>query len=75
MACPGGAEYHDYQHYVGGQSHSNFASVFTCCDYIYGTDMVSEEDPYEEMPFRYCSHWWQLYKTSDFQVDITMLGW
>ncbi|CAJ1943490.1 unnamed protein product [Sphenostylis stenocarpa] len=34
----GGAEYHDYHHYVGRQSHSNFASVFTYCDYIYGTD-------------------------------------
>lgn len=34
----GGADYHDYHHYVGGQSHSNFASVFTYCDYIYGTD-------------------------------------
>ncbi|KAI8528882.1 hypothetical protein RHMOL_Rhmol12G0182100 [Rhododendron molle] len=34
----GGAEYHDYHHYVGGQSQSNFASVFTYCDYIYGTD-------------------------------------
>ncbi|KAJ8468002.1 hypothetical protein OPV22_030554 [Ensete ventricosum] len=34
----GGAEYHDYHHYVGGKSHSNFASVFTYCDYIYGTD-------------------------------------
>ncbi|KAF5182634.1 Methylsterol monooxygenase 1-2 [Thalictrum thalictroides] len=34
----GGAEYHDYHHFVGGQSHSNFASVFTYCDYIYGTD-------------------------------------
>ncbi|KAF5734441.1 methylsterol monooxygenase 1-1-like [Tripterygium wilfordii] len=34
----GGAEYHDYHHYVGGQSHSNFASVFTYCDFIYGTD-------------------------------------
>ncbi|PKI49493.1 hypothetical protein CRG98_030110 [Punica granatum] len=34
----GGAEYHDYHHYVGEQSHSNFASVFTYCDYIYGTD-------------------------------------
>ncbi|XP_054810183.1 methylsterol monooxygenase 1-1-like isoform X2 [Prosopis cineraria] len=33
-----GAEHHDYHHYVGGQSHSNFASVFTYCDYIYGTD-------------------------------------
>ncbi|KAL6280156.1 hypothetical protein ACE6H2_017037 [Prunus campanulata] len=41
MTSPGGAEYHDYQHYVGGQSHSNFASVFTCCDYIYGTDMIA----------------------------------
>ncbi|XP_021810261.1 uncharacterized protein LOC110753633 [Prunus avium] len=39
MTSAGGAEYHDYQRYVGGQSHSNFASVFTCCDYIYGTDM------------------------------------
>ncbi|GMN32556.1 hypothetical protein TIFTF001_003730 [Ficus carica] len=34
----GGAEYHDYHHYVGGQSQSNFASVFTYCDFIYGTD-------------------------------------
>ncbi|KAK7330696.1 hypothetical protein VNO77_24894 [Canavalia gladiata] len=34
----GGAEHHDYHHYVGRQSHSNFASVFTYCDYIYGTD-------------------------------------
>ncbi|KAJ6703699.1 STEROL DESATURASE [Salix viminalis] len=30
--------YHDYHHYVGGQSQSNFASVFTYCDFIYGTD-------------------------------------
>jgi len=28
----------DYHHYVGGQSQSNFASVFTYCDYLYGTD-------------------------------------
>ncbi|KAA8515934.1 hypothetical protein F0562_019113 [Nyssa sinensis] len=34
----GGAKYHDYHHYVGGRSQSNFASVFTYCDYIYGTD-------------------------------------
>ncbi|KAF2298201.1 hypothetical protein GH714_018564 [Hevea brasiliensis] len=34
----GGAEYHDYHHYAGGQSQSNFASIFTYCDYIYGTD-------------------------------------
>ncbi|TYG91317.1 hypothetical protein ES288_A12G252500v1 [Gossypium darwinii] len=34
----GGADYHDYHHYVGEQSQSNFASVFTYCDYIYGTD-------------------------------------
>lgn len=34
----GGAVYHDYHHYVGGKSQSNFASVFTYCDYIYGTD-------------------------------------
>ncbi|XP_044978775.1 very-long-chain aldehyde decarbonylase GL1-10-like [Hordeum vulgare subsp. vulgare] len=34
----GGAEQHDYHHYVGGQSQSNFAPVFTYCDYIYGTD-------------------------------------
>ncbi|XP_017977491.1 PREDICTED: methylsterol monooxygenase 1-1 [Theobroma cacao] len=33
-----GAEYHDYHHYVGGQSQSNFASVFTYCDFIYGTN-------------------------------------
>ncbi|KAJ4727121.1 methylsterol monooxygenase 1-1-like [Melia azedarach] len=34
----GGAKYHDYHHYVGSRSRSNFASVFTYCDYIYGTD-------------------------------------
>ncbi|CAN6286018.1 unnamed protein product [Urochloa humidicola] len=34
----GGADHHDYHHYVGRQSQSNFASVFTICDYIYGTD-------------------------------------
>ncbi|XP_074572864.1 very-long-chain aldehyde decarbonylase GL1-10-like [Curcuma longa] len=34
----GGAEYHDYHHYVGGKSQSNFGTVFTYCDYIYGTD-------------------------------------
>ncbi|KAL5166873.1 Methylsterol monooxygenase 1-1 [Glycine soja] len=33
----GGPAYHDYHHYVGGKSQSNFASVFTYCDYIYGT--------------------------------------
>ncbi|PQM39751.1 methylsterol monooxygenase 1-1 [Prunus yedoensis var. nudiflora] len=33
----GGAEYHDYHHFVGEQSKSNFASIFTYCDYIYGT--------------------------------------
>ncbi|XWS38493.1 hypothetical protein CRYUN_Cryun19dG0135900 [Craigia yunnanensis] len=39
----GGVDYHDYHHYVGGQSQSNFASVFTYCDYIYGTDKLKEE--------------------------------
>ncbi|KAL6557232.1 Methylsterol monooxygenase 1-1 [Orobanche minor] len=34
----GGAAFHDYHHYVGGRSQSNFASVFTYCDYIYGTN-------------------------------------
>uniref|UniRef100_A0A8I6XKW3 aldehyde oxygenase (deformylating) n=1 Tax=Hordeum vulgare subsp. vulgare TaxID=112509 RepID=A0A8I6XKW3_HORVV len=34
----GGAEHHDYHHRVGGQSQSNFSSVFTFCDYLYGTD-------------------------------------
>lgn len=34
----GGAQYHDYHHFVGGKSQSNFASVFTYCDWIYGTD-------------------------------------
>ncbi|TXG62699.1 hypothetical protein EZV62_009693 [Acer yangbiense] len=34
----GGSEFHDYHHYIGGRSQSNFASVFTYCDYIYGTD-------------------------------------
>lgn len=37
----GGPDYHDYHHYVGGQSQSNFASVFTYCDYLYGTDKVT----------------------------------
>ncbi|KAF3790251.1 Methylsterol monooxygenase 1-1 [Nymphaea thermarum] len=32
-----GIEFHDYHHFVG-KSQSNFASVFTYCDYIYGTD-------------------------------------
>lgn len=36
----GGADHHDYHHYVGGLSHSNFASVFTYCDFLYGTDKV-----------------------------------
>lgn len=34
----GGSEYHDYHHLVGGQSKGNFASVFTYCDWLYGTD-------------------------------------
>ncbi|XP_050237350.1 methylsterol monooxygenase 1-1-like [Mercurialis annua] len=34
----GGAEYHDYHHHVGRESKSNFASVFTYCDFIYGTN-------------------------------------
>lgn len=34
----GGAIHHDYHHFVGGKSQSNFASVFTYCDYLYGTD-------------------------------------
>ncbi|KAK4476524.1 hypothetical protein RD792_015680, partial [Penstemon davidsonii] len=34
----GGAVYHDYHHFVGGKSQSNFASVFTYCDTIYGTN-------------------------------------
>uniref|UniRef100_A0A803R3R8 Fatty acid hydroxylase domain-containing protein n=1 Tax=Cannabis sativa TaxID=3483 RepID=A0A803R3R8_CANSA len=34
----GGAEYHDYHHRIGQHSQSNFASVFTYCDFIYGTD-------------------------------------
>ncbi|KAL7125867.1 hypothetical protein ABFS83_14G145200 [Erythranthe nasuta] len=34
----GGAHFHDYHHFVGGKSQSNFASVFTYCDYIYGTN-------------------------------------
>ncbi|KAJ7524036.1 hypothetical protein O6H91_18G074100 [Diphasiastrum complanatum] len=37
----GGAEYHDYHHFIGGKSQSNFASVFTYCDRIYGTDKVN----------------------------------
>ncbi|KAL3700354.1 hypothetical protein R1sor_018376 [Riccia sorocarpa] len=34
----GGPEYHDYHHFIGGKSQSNFASVFTYCDWLYGTD-------------------------------------
>ncbi|XP_037438459.1 very-long-chain aldehyde decarbonylase GL1-10-like [Triticum dicoccoides] len=34
----GGAEFHDYHHYLGGNCQSNFATVFTYCDYLYGTD-------------------------------------
>uniref|UniRef100_A0ACD5WPE3 Uncharacterized protein n=1 Tax=Avena sativa TaxID=4498 RepID=A0ACD5WPE3_AVESA len=34
----GGASHHDYHHRVGGKSQSNFASIFTFCDYLYGTD-------------------------------------
>ncbi|KAL6658560.1 hypothetical protein ACP70R_004146 [Stipagrostis hirtigluma subsp. patula] len=34
----GGAKFHDYHHRVGRRSQSNFASVFTFCDYLYGTD-------------------------------------
>ncbi|KAK3195004.1 hypothetical protein Dsin_026314 [Dipteronia sinensis] len=34
----GGAEFHDYHHYVGCHSQSNFAPVFTYCDYLYGTN-------------------------------------
>jgi len=34
----GGAEFHDYHHYAGGKTQSNFSSVFTYCDYIYGTN-------------------------------------
>ncbi|CAI9093445.1 OLC1v1028947C1 [Oldenlandia corymbosa var. corymbosa] len=33
-----GPEYHDYHHYIGGQSQSNFGLVFTYCDYVYGTN-------------------------------------
>ncbi|XP_051132763.1 methylsterol monooxygenase 1-1-like [Andrographis paniculata] len=34
----GGADFHDYHHFVGRSCQSNFASIFTYCDYIYGTD-------------------------------------
>ncbi|KAK3135896.1 hypothetical protein QOZ80_5BG0424900 [Eleusine coracana subsp. coracana] len=34
----GGAEYHDYHHYVGGHGQSNFSSIFTYCDFIYRTN-------------------------------------
>jgi plant 4,4-dimethylsterol C-4alpha-methyl-monooxygenase len=36
----GGAEFHDYHHYAGEKTRSNFSSVFTYCDYIYGTNKV-----------------------------------
>ncbi|CAM0150119.1 unnamed protein product [Urochloa decumbens] len=34
----GGAQCHDYHHFGGKWSQSNFAPFFTFCDYIYGTD-------------------------------------
>ncbi|EYU30561.1 hypothetical protein MIMGU_mgv11b0246252mg, partial [Erythranthe guttata] len=34
----GGAHLHDNHHFVGGKRQSNFASVNTYCDYIYGTN-------------------------------------
>ncbi|KAG0521649.1 hypothetical protein BDA96_08G179300 [Sorghum bicolor] len=34
----GGAEFHDYHHYAGKKTKSNFSSVFRYCDYIYGTN-------------------------------------
>ncbi|TVU25239.1 hypothetical protein EJB05_27729, partial [Eragrostis curvula] len=37
----GGAEYRDYHHYIGGRGSSNFASVFTYRDYIYGSNKGS----------------------------------
>lgn len=33
-----GAKFHDYHHYAGGQSQSNFSSIFTYCDNLYGTN-------------------------------------
>ncbi|KAG0521645.1 hypothetical protein BDA96_08G179100 [Sorghum bicolor] len=33
-----GAEFHDYHHYAGGKTRTNFGSVFSYCDYIYGTN-------------------------------------
>uniref|UniRef100_A0ACD5TTD5 Uncharacterized protein n=1 Tax=Avena sativa TaxID=4498 RepID=A0ACD5TTD5_AVESA len=33
----GGAPHHDYHHRVGGKSKCNFSTVFTFCDYLYGT--------------------------------------
>ncbi|KAL6981807.1 hypothetical protein U1Q18_023427 [Sarracenia purpurea var. burkii] len=52
----GGAEYHDYHHFVGGKSQSNFASVFTYCDYLYGTNKLmkkSRSDSDEQIDGRY----------------------
>lgn len=34
----GGAKYHDYHHRIGGECCGNYASVFTWCDWAYGTD-------------------------------------
>ncbi|KAL6615111.1 hypothetical protein ACP70R_037381 [Stipagrostis hirtigluma subsp. patula] len=34
----GGAKHHDFHHYTGGYTHSNFAPLFTYCDYIYMTN-------------------------------------
>ena len=34
----GGAKYHDYHHRIGGECCGNYASIFTWCDWAYGTD-------------------------------------
>ncbi|KAF3776929.1 putative methylsterol monooxygenase [Nymphaea thermarum] len=45
----GGAEYHDYHHYVG-KSQCNLASTFTYCDYIYGTYKVNQSTGHQNSP-------------------------
>ncbi|XP_016704428.1 methylsterol monooxygenase 1-2-like [Gossypium hirsutum] len=39
----GGLAYHDFHHFVGRQCQSNFASIFTYCDYLYGIDKLEEQ--------------------------------
>ncbi|WJX82396.1 Methylsterol monooxygenase 1-3 [Trifolium repens] len=61
----GGPAYHDYHHYVGRRSQCNYASVFTYCDYIYGTNKGYQykKQMYEKMSPTYTS------TTQNYKVD------